>query len=991
MTPTNKPPELADTLSPGQILAWLEAILLFDDGQVELRAVEVENQEGGASHRAQGQLFDRANLSSLVHLAVTLSTRAEAVYFTLNPIKLDVAKSARDEDISRRRLVLIDADPTRDFAARRLASAKLSATDGEKTHALRLLVEVHGYLASRGWPAPVLADSGNGYHLVYAVDLPNDDQSRTLIKGLLQALARRFDKAEAAIDTKVFNASRVCKLYGTLSRKGMPTPDRPHRASSVLEIPADFGRNPVAREMLEAVAALTTHPTPPLPRRPEQPTKSPCGGRGVEDRAIAYLARCPGAVSGCGGHDQTFETACKIGPGFDLDPEAAFRLLSVHWNPTCEPPWSEAELRHKVAEAFRTETRRGWLLQQTRPLASPRAPEQAGGTDGVQLDDERPEILIGTDEVLVNDQAIRAMATDPEIFQRGGCLVLVRRNGRKKSFVERIAESPWIATIPRPTLRERLSRVARWTRQQAAPNSDQIRTVDVHPPEWAIKAVESRGIWQGIPHLEGVVEAPVLLPDGSILATPGHDVRSGLFYEPSGVFPPVPERVTREDAGRAAAEVLAVVADFPFAMIGNDGGAGHRAAYLASLLTPLARFAIDGPCPLFLVDANVSGAGKSKLCDIAAIVATGREAARTSYPDSDEEMRKQILAIAVEGDGLILIDNVKTGVALGGAALNAALTATTIKGRILGKTEMTREVPIHAVWYATGNNLGLKGDLLRRVLHCRLDSPDERPEERKDFQIAGDLLAYAKANRGRLVIAALTILRGYFLAGRPQADLVPMDYPAWCGVVRQAVVWAIGIDPCCTRREAIADDPEANQLRAVIAGWAELPRGHLGLTAAEAVKILKNPDNQNLFTMLRDALQEWSREGDLPSPRSIGKRLKELKGRVVDGKVLRSKQYQGTQSWSVVHLGSSGTRGSDRDGGFVPTTEGEAVEATTQGLKEDNRDRCCGNNPTAPLIPTKEAIASTPGQLPGDLPAYEQDDQPDAEGERQGKEAECTV
>ena len=47
--------------------------------------------------------------------------------------------------------------------------------------------------------------------------------------------------------------------------------------------------------------------------------------------------------------------------------------------------------------------------------------------------------------------------------------------------------------------------------------------------------------------------------------------------------------------------------DFPFA------ADMHRAAWLAALLTPLARPAFDGPAPLFLVDANVRAAGKG-LC-----------------------------------------------------------------------------------------------------------------------------------------------------------------------------------------------------------------------------------------------------------------------------------------------------------------------------------------------------------------------------------------
>jgi hypothetical protein len=87
-----------------------------------------------------------------------------------------------------------------------------------------------------------------------------------------------------------------------------------------------------------------------------------CTGTDAEQRAIAYLHKVDPAISGQRGHDRTFYAACKIGPGFNLHPEAAFRVLRDHYNPRCEPSWSEAELRHKVNDAYANEERRGWLL-----------------------------------------------------------------------------------------------------------------------------------------------------------------------------------------------------------------------------------------------------------------------------------------------------------------------------------------------------------------------------------------------------------------------------------------------------------------------------------------------------------------------------------------------------------------------------------------------------------------------------------------------------
>jgi len=103
-------------------------------------------------------------------------------------------------------------------------------------------------------------------------------------------------------------------------------------------------------------------------------------GATVEERVIAYLAKCDPAISGQGGHDQTFGVICRVGPGFNLAPDVAYRLVSEHYNPRCQPCWSEAELRHKVEDAYKVEMRRGWLVDQ--PLLVPRAvaPSSPGAT-----------------------------------------------------------------------------------------------------------------------------------------------------------------------------------------------------------------------------------------------------------------------------------------------------------------------------------------------------------------------------------------------------------------------------------------------------------------------------------------------------------------------------------------------------------------------------------------------------------------------------------
>ena len=93
-------------------------------------------------------------------------------------------------------------------------------------------------------------------------------------------------------------------------------------------------------------------PPPPAPRTDD-----------VERRAVAYLDAMPPSVSGQGGHNAAYAAATAMVHGFALAPESALALLLGHYNPRCQPPWLERELRHKVQDAAAKPHDRplGWL------------------------------------------------------------------------------------------------------------------------------------------------------------------------------------------------------------------------------------------------------------------------------------------------------------------------------------------------------------------------------------------------------------------------------------------------------------------------------------------------------------------------------------------------------------------------------------------------------------------------------------------------------
>jgi putative DNA primase/helicase len=554
-------------------------------------------------------------------------------------------------------------------------------------------------------------------------------------------------------------------------------------------------------------------------------------------------------------------------------------------------------------------------------------------------DDHRPVISITTEEADVNDLAIDALKADRSVYRRNFSLVAVARDSRPKhgAGVKRAEGTPVIRPIQKPRLREVLTRNIRW-KKTIVDRDGKFRDVKAHPPDWSVAAIMAREEWPEIRYLVGIVEVPTLRADGSVIEAAGYDRPTGLLYVPSGSFPAVPAESTREDAQQAAASLLELVGDFPF----RDG---HEAAWLAALLTPLVRHLIDGPVPLFLFEANTSGAGKTLLCDLIAVITTGRVMTRTGYYHDAIEMDKQIVATALAGDRVVLFDNVDNGGRLGNSSLDRALTGRTYRGRILGRSEMTPDLDLISVFYCTGNNLSLCGDIPRRIIPGRLESPMEHPEERDDFAIKscdcgckGDLLAHAGNRRGECVVAALTIIRAYIRAGRPVQPLKAMDFSAWCQLVRNAVYWATDKDPAVGRKDLDESDPDRQKCIALIDGWHEVQtaRDVAGLTSAEMHKILSRALPEE-FAAIRNALSAlWPKikAGELPSSGSIGMKVQALRDKPLGDKCFKAigVEHQ-AKVWAAIPLTPCGESRESRE-----SSSHHSARITTSLQKSDVDD-----------------------------------------------------
>lgn len=191
------------------------------------------------------------------------------IYFTLNAINpacydreqhdrivTKPKSTTSDNDIVGRDWILIDIDTKK--------PSDTNSTDEEKEMAKEVVNNVFKFLRDEGFEKPVVCDSGNGFHLLYKIAMKNSNENTTICKEFLQVLDMLFSNPNVEIDCSTFNSSRICKLYGTFSRKGSNTKKRPQRESKILRIPDEIKITP--NEYFAKVAAM-------LPK-PEQPSKS---------------------------------------------------------------------------------------------------------------------------------------------------------------------------------------------------------------------------------------------------------------------------------------------------------------------------------------------------------------------------------------------------------------------------------------------------------------------------------------------------------------------------------------------------------------------------------------------------------------------------------------------------------------------------------------------------------------------------------------------
>lgn len=260
-----------------QLYQWWK--IFHDEG--DLHEIRIH---GIGSFNASGYFRD---IDSIVNAIQKYDAQENAqIYFVLNKINDEcynraqkdkivnyVKPTTSDADIVGRKWILIDFDPKRKTGTSSSKEELLKARDVAR--------RTYDFLIDQGINPPVVAMSGNGYHLLVRVQLANSDENQTLVARFLKAISMMFQTEDIDIDLKVYNAARICKLYGTWAKKGANTEERPWRMAKLIKVPEEIVPN--KRDYIEKIANLYKEEKP-------QPTRENNYGQGQID-VEAFLSK----------------------------------------------------------------------------------------------------------------------------------------------------------------------------------------------------------------------------------------------------------------------------------------------------------------------------------------------------------------------------------------------------------------------------------------------------------------------------------------------------------------------------------------------------------------------------------------------------------------------------------------------------------------------------------------------------------------------------
>jgi hypothetical protein len=856
---------------------------------------------------------------------------AKGVYVTLNPVDGALLSRAynrieqwardtsKDEHITRRCWLALDCDPVR--------PSGISSNELEHQAALERAAGIRDWLSEQGWCTPVEGDSGNGAHLLYRIDLPNDKESGELVARVLKALHQRFSDDVVNIDTTMGNASRISKLYGTMTRKGDSTPERPHRRARLVAVPEH--QDIVSRAQLEALSATLDNAHNEQPDTAQPATSSPPSEHAttstLDEREQAYIeAAVRGKLTDA---VQALKNASDGQKHPTLLDRAILCAGYLHYNII-----SEGDIERALFAAVEGRAADGNLAKRTiqdgiaygkaRALTV-EVPERGAAADPVAAASSPgggDTGYTGITAIDVTDKNLgRATEQIWRAMQQSEYAPALYRYGSEAAYLD-----DRLYVLERFRWRGMVNRVVSFFETKHTQKGGG-RTEEVLPP---LAMVQDSLLDIFLPEwlrvIERVAPLPVFDKDGA-LQTNGYHAASKTLVQSD--IEPIPM-----DADSALALLFdEVLCDFPFA------SQADKANLMAYLLAPFIR-EMCGSVPLFLIDAAQRGTGKGLLNDIVHLIWTGEPAEVSDLPLSQEEQRKQLTTHLLSAPVSVTFDDISL---LSGHAIQRAITASTWRDRMLGRNEECA-LPVRCVWAATGNNIVLGGDMVRRVVLIRLESPEEKPSQREGFKRSeSELRAFVREHRRELVSACVTLIQHGLQHGTP-GNVKMGGFDAFMRTT-STILRGICVEGFYENMAATFEREDSRQTgwKAIVHAWYE-EHGTDMVRARDIVKLIEDDSECEVFL-----------EGETDKARdtAAGKLLKQRVGAVfaVEGRRLqidKTVDNRGKSRYRLKELDFSQQRQTAPE----PTPEGGAPADLSNGGGGDI-PHCKARPPRSPHSP----------------------------------------
>jgi hypothetical protein len=505
------------------------------------------------------------------------------------------------------------------------------------------------------------------------------------------------------------------------------------------------------------------------------------------------------------------------------DPDGFCFRCQQHLDGGCNCRGAAAERgRRRTARpaAADTSARGSGELAARSPHPAGQADDQHGapGPGAETGDDTKLAIRTGT-----GPETIRALCdaidvgTIPGTYVSGGRVVHVEKiSGTAGGMTgEEDSPLPVMASEVTPPMLANLLAAHTYT-YRTKPSSAGGGREEVTPPPSVLAAALAPKEWGQLPPLFGIVGAPVLRPDGSLLQRPGYDLATGLYLASKVPLDAVPQAPTREQVQTARQFLLSeFLGDFPWA------GPADKANYVGLLATPILRGYLRTLIPFGVVTSTTPSSGKTILtCGLGMLY--GQRV--LTWPGSDEgELRKAITSVLADPVGVIIFDNLAEGTVINSPTLARLITDRTWADRVLGKSA-TVAFDNDRVWAATGNNLRLGGDMRTRSVLVGLNPDTPRPEERTGFVIPDlDQWILVPANQRHVLWNLLVLVADWISHGAPrQTGPAMRQFTGWADAVRGFLAHH-GIEGFLANAETVRDiDDDEADWTAFFAQWRKI-------------------------------------------------------------------------------------------------------------------------------------------------------------------------